>query len=71
MYLGIQHSIGLYNVHNFNSISRNILLVLLYTFGNQGPVIQSIVSLTSSLRGQLVKFFYHLTKYTEFFVEKM
>ena len=26
-------------------------------FVNQGPVVQSIVSLTSSLRGQLVKFF--------------
>ena len=35
---------------------------------HQGPVVQSIVSLTSSLRGQLVKCF--TTKYTEIFVEK-
>ena len=36
----------------------------------QGPVVQSIVSLTSLLRGQLVKCF--TTKYTRiFFVEKM
>ena len=27
------------------------------SINNQGPVVQSIVSLTSSLRGQLVKFF--------------
>ena len=37
-----------------------------------GPVVQSIVSLTSSLRGQLVKCFNNfITKYTDFFVEKM
>ena len=39
---------------------------------NQGPVVQSIVSLTSSLRGQLFKYF---TLYNQihwyFFVEKM
>ena len=34
---------------------------------NQGPVVQSIVSLTSSLRDQLVKCFCDLiTKYTDF-----
>ena len=32
-----------------------------------GPVVQSIVSLTSSLRGQLVKFYDFITKYTEIF----
>ena len=33
-----------------------------------GPVVQSIVSLISSFRGQLVKFFYNfITKYTEIF----
>ena len=38
----------------------------------QGPVVQSIVSLTSSLRGQLVKCFMTLLPNTLiFFVEKM
>ena len=38
----------------------------------QGPVVQSIVSLTSSLRGQLVKYFMTLLLNTLiFFVEKM
>ena len=38
----------------------------------QGPVVQSIVSLTSSLRGQLVKCFTTLQPNTlKFFVEKM
>ena len=37
-----------------------------------GPVVQSIVSLTSSLRGQLVKCFTTLKPNTQvFFVEKM
>ena len=36
-----------------------------------GPVVQSIVSLTSSLRGQIVVFYYFITKYTNIFVEKM
>ena len=39
---------------------------------DQGPVVQSIVSLTSSLRGQLVKCFTTLSSNTIiFFVEKM
>ena len=39
---------------------------------NQGPVVQSIVSLTSSLRGQLIKCFKTLLPNTLiFFVEKM
>ena len=38
----------------------------------QGPVVQSIVSLTSSLRGQLIKCFTTLYPNTlKFFVEKM
>ena len=37
----------------------------------QGPVVQSIVSLTSSLRGHLVKCFTTITKPLKFFVEKM
>ena len=39
---------------------------------DQGPVVHSIVSLMSSLRGQLVKCFMTKTKHTEikFFVEK-
>ena len=36
-----------------------------------GPVVQSIVSLTSSLRCQLVKCFLTITKYTDIFVEKI
>ena len=39
---------------------------------DQGPVVQSIVSLTSSLRGQLIKYFTSLkTNTLIFFVEKM
>ena len=39
---------------------------------DQGPVVQSIVSLTSSLRGQLDKYFTTLLLNTlKFFVEKM
>ena len=38
---------------------------------NQGPVVQSIVSLTSSLRGQLVKCFMTLQPNTLKFFEKM
>ena len=38
----------------------------------QGPVVQSIVSLTSSLRGQLIKCFATLSSNTlKFFVEKI
>ena len=41
-------------------------------FKEQGPVVQSIVSLTSSLRGKLVKCFMTLKPNTlKFFVEKM
>ena len=41
-------------------------------FESLGPVVQSIVSLTSSLRGQLVKCFRTLSPNTlKFFVEKM
>ena len=37
----------------------------------QGPVVQSIVSLTSSLKGQLVQFFYDfVNKYTDIFCRK-
>ena len=35
------------------------------------PVVQSIISLTSSLRDQIVKSLYFITKYTEMFVENM
>ena len=37
----------------------------------QGPVVQSIVSFTSSLRGQLVKCFDIITNTLKFFVEKV
>ena len=41
-------------------------------FSNQGPVVQTIISLTSSVRGQLVKCFTTLQPNTlKFFVEKM
>ena len=38
---------------------------------NLGPVVQRVVSLTSSLRAQLIKCFTTITNYTKFFVEKM
>ena len=47
-------------IQAFNSTSRNLDDLLNIDnpyFKGQGPVIQSIVSLTSSLRGQLVKCF--------------
>ena len=44
---------------------------LSYSPKNMGPVVQSIVSLTSSLRGQLVKCFMTLQPNTlKFFVKK-
>ena len=59
-----------------NKIPMNINLVLQNFNTNLyvvlGPVVQSIVSLTSSLRGQLVKCFTTLYPNTlKFFVEKM
>ena len=42
------------------AITKIMLSLNVYTFtlkNDQGPVVQSIVSLTSSLRGQLVKSF--------------
>ena len=46
--------------------------ILSYSPKNMGPVVQSIVSLTSSLRGQVVKCFNYdfITKYTEIFCQK-
>ena len=39
-----------------------------YFFDNLGPVVQSIISLMSLLRGQFVMFFYDfITKYTNIF----
>ena len=52
------------------STSCSLLYKLLLEF--LGPVVQSIVSLTSSIRGQLVKYFTTLLLNTlNFFVEKM
>ena len=46
--------------------------VLIFLDKDLGPVVQSIVSLTSSSRGQLVKYFTTLLLNTlKFFVEKM
>ena len=51
------------------------LLFLFYhnkeTLAHLGPVVQSIVSLTSSLRGQLIKCFMTVLNTLIFFVEKM
>ena len=47
-------------------------MAMLVAAADLGPVAQSIVSLTSSLRGQLVKCFYDfITKNTDIFVDKM
>ena len=49
--------------------SKNLTIC---SYGLQGPAVQSIVSLTSPLRGQLVKCFRNLkTNTLKFFVEKM
>ena len=62
------------NMFFCQEICEFFLNYLSYPFRVLGPVVQSIVSLTSSLRGQLVKCFTTLepttynfiTKYTEF-----
>ena len=57
----------MYNTYNtkLNDLRKTVCLE------NLGPVVQSIVSLTSSLRGQLVKYFTILLLNTLiFFVEK-
>ena len=47
-------------------VNESIIFIL------QKPVVQSIVSLTNSLRGILVKCFFDFkTKYTDIFVEQM
>ena len=46
-------SFSCYSVHSFYFFVRDFVVELL----EQGPVVQSMVSLTSSLRGQLVKCF--------------
>ena len=52
-------------------LGQAAVLILKFLTG-LGPVVQSIVSLTSSLRGQLVKCFRTLSPNTlKFFVEKM
>ena len=43
---------------------------LMFTITKQGPVVQSIVSLTSSLRGQLLSVLDLITKYIEIFCWK-
>ena len=56
----------LYNIYRLHHVDRHFLLrggnchnFVVASLDNKvlGPVVQSIVSLTSSLRGQLVKFF--------------
>ena len=61
------------NLQNwFKSLSVNLFIIPNQLSKFQGPVVQSIVSLTSSLRGQLVKCFTTLLPNTLiFFVEKM
>ena len=47
-----------------------MLKIIALCFRNQGPVVQSIISLTSSLKGQLVKCFTTLQPNTlKFFVQ--
>ena len=42
-------------LHNLKTLWY--ITMIIYSYVEQGPVVQSIVSLTSSLRGQLVKCF--------------
>ena len=47
-------------------------MIRLLSFSKRGPVVQNIVSLTSSLRGQLIKCFRTLKQNTlKYFDEKM
>ena len=51
---------------------KAVVMSMFVTLDFQGPVVQSINSLTTSLRGQLVKcFMFILPKTLIFFVEKM
>ena len=59
-------------VNEENGSTLRINTVYEVMFQVQGPVVQSILNLTSSLRGQLVKYFTTLLLNTvKFFVEKM
>ena len=56
---------------NFSPEAIGVFGARKFIIRNQGPVVQSIVSLTSSLSGQLVKCFTTLLPNTlKFFVEK-
>ena len=60
--------------HNICFRREIIRIIIKYSLvsRDQGPVVQSVVSLTSSLRGQLVKYFMSLLLNTlKFFVGKM
>ena len=58
------------NEENGSTLRINTLYKVMFQV--QGPVVQSIVNLTSSLRGQPVKYFTTLLLNTvKFFVEKM
>ena len=55
-------------MHKMIMLKLNATAVLSTETELLGPVVQSIVSLMSSLRGQLVKcFYYFITKYTDTF----
>ena len=59
-------------VRNLHGQTKDTKARLHVTVRTLGPVVQSIVSLTSLLRGQLVKYFTTLLLNTvNFFVEKM
>ena len=52
------------------TLMRTLTLTSTAASGGQGPVVQSILSLTSSLRGQLVKYFTTLQPNTLLFLLK-
>ena len=69
VYRGRKTTMQFYDFPSKNGLRVHLMLK---DYGEQGPVVQSIVSLTSSLRGQLEKCFTTLPPYTLlFFVEKM
>ena len=64
--------VGLLLKEQFHYLLEQIIYYISCLHHHQGPVVQSMVSLMSSLRGQLVKYFTTLLLNTLiFFVEKM
>ena len=66
------NSIDLIRYHILQGLNWGCTICIIPQNGYLGPVVQSIVSLTSSLRGQLVKYFMTLSPNKQiFFVHKM